>query len=216
LLAELSQVEFYVEIIYAQGINFTIKFAVYEPRPVDYGNSEEAILAVLYANIYFIYKCIDLLDTVRQIPRELVHFFIPKTLFTQVFIILKKNDRQLSFLHIYHHTSMIVLGYIGAKWLPGGPPSMLVVLNTFVHIAMYTYYLLLIFKPELRNSSWKKHLTQLQLVQFVSLTLYFVYSIYVDCGYPKNILWLCIIQGVVLFSLFANFYRITYLKKKTQ
>jgi fatty acid elongase 3 len=42
-------------------------------------------------------------------------------------------------------------------WVP-------ILLNTFVHIVMYYYYLLVIFgyKPW-----WKMHLTDLQLVQFV-------------------------------------------------
>jgi phosphatidylglycerophosphate synthase len=133
-----------------------------------------------------------------------------------VFIILKKNNRQLSFLHRYHHASMILVGYLGAKWLPGGPPSMMVLFNTFVHIVMYTYYLLIAFKPEIRKSSWKKHLTQLQMFQFISLTIYFLHCLRLDCGYPRVFLWFSVTQGIAFFTLFANFYRITYLKKKTQ
>ncbi|XP_068703408.1 very long chain fatty acid elongase 4-like isoform X4 [Montipora foliosa] len=37
-----------------------------------------------------------------------------------VFFILRKKNNQVSFLHVYHHSVMVVLGWTASKWLPGG------------------------------------------------------------------------------------------------
>ncbi|XP_068703411.1 very long chain fatty acid elongase 4-like isoform X6 [Montipora foliosa] len=36
-----------------------------------------------------------------------------------VFFILRKKNNQVSFLHVYHHSVMVVLGWTASKWLPG-------------------------------------------------------------------------------------------------
>lgn len=36
------------------------------------------------------------------------------------FFILRKKDNQLSFLHVYHHSTMFSLWWIGIKWVPSG------------------------------------------------------------------------------------------------
>lgn len=39
------------------------------------------------------------------------------------------------------------------------------IINIFIHVVMYFYYLLTTVKPEYKKSVWwKRHLTQLQLV----------------------------------------------------
>ncbi|XP_028412922.1 elongation of very long chain fatty acids protein 4-like isoform X2 [Dendronephthya gigantea] len=37
-----------------------------------------------------------------------------------VIFILRKKERQISFLHVYHHSSVLILWWIAAKWIPGG------------------------------------------------------------------------------------------------
>jgi hypothetical protein len=36
------------------------------------------------------------------------------------FFILRKKDNQLTFLHVYHHSTMFSLWWIGIKWVPSG------------------------------------------------------------------------------------------------
>lgn len=36
------------------------------------------------------------------------------------FFIIRKKDNQLSFLHIYHHSTMFAFWWIGIKWVPSG------------------------------------------------------------------------------------------------
>jgi len=86
-----------------------------------------------------------------------------------LFLMLKK--KKLEFLHYYHHSMTLMLcfvqlhGQTSLSWLP-------IVLNLMVHVVMYYYYLLTCFGIRVW---WKKHLTTLQIVQFV-LDLIFVYA----------------------------------------
>lgn len=83
----------------------------------------------------------------------------------QVFIILKKNNRQLTFLHIYHHSGMIFASFLGMFFVPNGTSAWVPLVNVFVHAIMYAYYLLSIIKPEYKKSiKMKKTLTQIQMV----------------------------------------------------
>jgi hypothetical protein len=84
----------------------------------------------------------------------------------QLFIVMKKKNSQLTFLHCYHHSFMVLGCYIAVKWLPGGHGLILGLINLFVHGIMYFYYFLTSFKPELKKSLWwKKHITQFQMVK---------------------------------------------------
>lgn len=139
-----------------------------------------------------------------------------KTLkFLQVFIVLKKKNSQLSFLHCYHHGGMVLVAYVAAKWLPGGPGSLLGIINCFVHVIMYSYYFATSIKPKLKESMWwKKYITQVQLTQFAILFVHFLYNSLADnCNYPKLILIFLTVQNGFMFALFADFYRKDYLKK---
>ena len=40
--------------------------------------------------------------------------------FDTLFFILRKKTKQVTFLHVYHHTTMPTLWWIGVKWVPGG------------------------------------------------------------------------------------------------
>jgi len=81
---------------------------------------------------------------------------------TWIFI-LRKSFRQVTLLHIYHHSSItfitanVIYDYAGDFYLP-------TVLNTFVHILMYSHY----FISSLGYKTWwNKYLTYLQLTQFL-------------------------------------------------
>ncbi|CAO1405774.1 unnamed protein product, partial [Diamesa serratosioi] len=81
-----------------------------------------------------------------------------------MFFILRKKDKQLSFLHVYHHSTMFFLSWIGIKFYPTGSTFLPAVVNSFIHVVMYLYYCLTAIGPSMQPYLWwKKYLTLLQL-----------------------------------------------------
>ncbi|GAU98058.1 hypothetical protein RvY_09256-2 [Ramazzottius varieornatus] len=124
-----------------------------------------------------------------------------------VFLILRKKNNQLSFLHVYHHATMILFWYIGARWVAGGSAFFPMMTNSFIHVLMYSYYGLAALGPNVQRFLWwKPYLTQIQMAQFL-LGLYFaVQSFYVPCRFPLWMKLAFIAYMVSLLALFANFY----------
>lgn len=103
--------------------------------------------------LYYIAKISELLDT--------------------VFFVLRKKERQISFLHLYHHTLMPVCAFIGVKYFAGGHGTLLGFINSFIHIIMYAYYLLSAMGPKVQKYLWwKKYITILQIVSYAGLDLF--------------------------------------------
>lgn len=72
--------------------------------------------------IYFIIKIVDLLDTVSlpmfySIPKWVIIFDI---FFIKVIFALRKKDTQISFLHVFHHFSMVANAWSGVYYVAGG------------------------------------------------------------------------------------------------
>lgn len=151
---------------------------------------------MLYIWLYYLTKIIDLLDT--------------------VFFILRKNYRQVTFLHLYHHIGMIFLGFIGYTYVPGGHGVLLVGVNSMVHTFMYFYYFLSVINDQYKKSIWwKKHITQLQIIQFFVIIVHFGQVFFRDdCGYPKWVCCLVIPNNVLIMYLFSKFYYDNYIQKK--
>jgi hypothetical protein len=129
--------------------------------------------------------------------------------FTDTLImILKKNDRQISFLHVYHHASTFFPCWWAAiNFAPGGDVWFICALNSFVHVCMYGYYLLAASGIKV-SASVKKSITTLQMVQFGLLNLQTLYGAFGPHNYrPRIVVVLALIQSVVFMSLFYSFYR---------
>jgi hypothetical protein len=71
----------------------------------------------------------------------------------------------VSFLHVSHHLLMALYMWPSARYLPGGHVSLGGVLNAFVHVIMYAYYLAAALGGACGQwaSSKKKWLTWLQV-----------------------------------------------------
>eukprot|EP00051_Salpingoeca_urceolata_P015750 m.205805 g.205805 ORF g.205805 m.205805 type:complete len:258 (-) comp18491_c0_seq14:216-989(-) len=93
---------------------------------------------------YYFSKCIEFLDT--------------------VFFMLRKKNNQISFLHLYHHSTMFPIWWIGVKWAPGGQSVFGATLNSGVHTIMYLYYFGTAAKIR-PLMVIKKYITILQLVR---------------------------------------------------
>jgi hypothetical protein len=59
-----------------------------------------------------------------------------------LFMTLKQNNHQLTFLHLFHHTSiLIVWGYLLQVGHANGTAYFGAAINSFVHTVMYSHYL---------------------------------------------------------------------------
>lgn len=99
----------------------------------------------------------------------------------------------------------------------GSHSTMLGVINLFVHTVMYSYYFITSLKPIEGTLWWKRHITQLQLLQFGCLTLHFLQVlIHNTCNHPFIISFMGFVQNIFMFLLFFDFYYKAYVKKRPQ
>lgn len=78
---------------------------------------------------------------------------------------------QITFLHVYHHVSTCLFSWGYLKYLPGEQGVIIGLLNSFVHVFMYSYYLIAALGPKYTKYLWwKKYMTWIQLVFLVLFT----------------------------------------------
>ncbi|XP_066919791.1 very long chain fatty acid elongase AAEL008004-like isoform X1 [Clytia hemisphaerica] len=150
---------------------------------------------------YFFSKVIEFLDT--------------------LFFVLRKKNKQISFLHVYHHGSMLILQWSLVKYVPGGVSYFGPMLNCFIHTLMYAYYMLSAFGPHMQKYLWwKKYLTRMQMYQFVLIFLHVSNAMthkYSPNAIPVNVFfWLHWFYMISLFWLFQHFYQNAYRAKKLE
>ncbi|XP_030385974.1 elongation of very long chain fatty acids protein 4-like [Scaptodrosophila lebanonensis] len=142
-------------------------------------------------------------------------FYISKLLeFSDtLFFILRKKWSQLSFLHVYHHSTMFVLCWIIVKWIPTGSTFVPAIMNSFVHIIMYSYYALSTLGPRIQPFLWwKRYLTALQLLQFIIGLLWCVHAVLQRCEYQPWLSYTSVVYMISFLYLFGRFYSQKYTK----
>ncbi|XP_015368723.1 PREDICTED: elongation of very long chain fatty acids protein 4-like [Diuraphis noxia] len=133
-----------------------------------------------------------------------------------IFFILRKKDKQLTFLHVYHHSTMFSLWWIGVKWVPSGSTFLPAMVNSFIHVLMYSYYALSALGPKIEKYLWwKKYLTILQLIQFTTALFLGIHGIKSGCKFPIWMQYLLVIYMISFIVLFGNFYANAYVQKDT-
>ncbi|XP_071952654.1 very long chain fatty acid elongase 4-like [Antedon mediterranea] len=166
----------------------------YRCQTVDYSTSPLAMRMTRVCWWFFFSKVIELLDT--------------------VFFILRKKDNQVTFLHVYHHSSMVVNWWLGVKYVAGGQAFFIGMLNSFVHVVMYSYYALSAIGPHMQKYLWwKRYMTQLQLVQFFGFLFHTGYNMTVECGFPTGFNIAVFLYCFSMVVLFSNFYIKSYKQK---
>lgn len=85
--------------------------------------------------------------------------------------------------------------------------------NSFVHIIMYTYYGLSAMNSPRVNKYlwWKRYLTMMQLVQFVIALVMGVNAIRIGCDFPLWMHYALVLYMVSFLFLFGNFYIHAYI-----
>lgn len=136
--------------------------------------------------------------------------------FTDTFLLLVRK-KPVAFLHSYHHAATLVLTYVQmlehstAQWVP-------IVLNLWVHVFMYYYYAMSALRVRVW---WKKHLTTLQIAQFIIdiFVIGYAYAVFIRGGFSEDACYgtskAAVVGGVILASylvLFVRFFLQTYNK----
>ncbi|XP_025062701.1 elongation of very long chain fatty acids protein 1 isoform X1 [Alligator sinensis] len=165
--------------------------------PVDTSQSPQALRMVRVAWLFVFSKFIELTDTV-------------------IFVVRKKSE-QVTFLHVFHHSVLPWSWWWGARFGPGGMGSFHAMVNSMVHVVMYFYYGLSAAGPAFQKYLWwKKHITAIQLLQFVIVSIHISqYYFMPSCNYQFPIfIHLIWIYGTIFFILFSNFWYQSYTKGK--
>lgn len=135
--------------------------------------------------------------------------------FDTIFIVLRRKWRQLSFLHVYHHTSIFLFYWLNINTAYDGDVYYTVILNSFVHLVMYFYYFLKTFNVPV-PIVLKELVTNIQLLQFFTMISQAAYLLYRGCPYPPRITAAYFVYIISLIVLFLDFKRKTYSGKKTE
>ncbi|KAF0759124.1 hypothetical protein DYB37_006186 [Aphanomyces astaci] len=159
----------------------------YSPMPCNAFNATSPVMGnVMW--LFYISKILDFADT--------------------FFIIAGKKWKQLSFLHVYHHLTIFSIYWLNFRALYDGDVYLTIILNGFIHTIMYTYYFV---SSHTKTIWWKKYLTTLQLIQFVTMNVQAVLIISKECqGPPQNIAVLYLVYIQSLFWLFMHFFITSY------
>ena len=87
-------------------------------------------------------------------------------------MLLRGNIKQFSFLHVIHHAMMPTVWWWALRYCPGGDSYFGALLNSFIHVLMYSVYVLSLWKIRVP----KQWLTVAQMLQFVLVMGYTVVS----------------------------------------
>lgn len=159
---------------------------------VDTSNNEYELRIANVVWWYYISKCMEFMDT--------------------FFFILRKKENQLSFLHIYHHSTMFCVWWAGTRFVPGGSVLTAVMVNCFVHVLMYSYYALAAMGPHIqRYLWWKKYLTMMQLVQFAAGVTVGIHLIVSGCQFTRWMQYVFVCYALSFLLLFSDFYKNAYM-----
>ncbi|XP_055527088.1 elongation of very long chain fatty acids protein 1-like [Wyeomyia smithii] len=168
----------------------------WECKGPDFSNDEHSIGFARAAYFTYLLKMTELIETVMYAMR-------------------KKNN-QISFFHVYHHCYAVITSHGFAKYGGGSMLSYTIIVNSIVHVFMYSYYLSSIFAKQLPFSlvPFKKVITILQITQLTSVLVNLCYAMSASCSVP---LLHCVFHGpnmALQIKLFADFYASRYKPKQ--
>jgi len=186
----------------------------------------EELAPLAWKNGIFSVGCVASLTwTPRMEFYQLINYYLKYLhLLDTVFLSLKKKPIQ--FLHIFHHSGSALLGYYHLNTQPSRRAAgswIIVTLNLAEHVVMYYYYYVTSNGVKIW---WKKHLTFVQIAQFmidIVVICHGLYSHMAATYFPDTLPYLddcdvgdlnIAISSVALLSgyliLFLNFYLRTY------
>ncbi|CAO1436637.1 unnamed protein product [Diamesa serratosioi] len=169
------------------------------------------------------WKCINIIDTNEPIDKASIgwiylywYAFLVRVaeLIETVFFSLRKKQNQVSILHVYHHVSTIIFVWSFFKFSCEMTEIYIAVINSLIHIIMYSYYLLSTYKVlDKYLKVFKPILTSMQLIQFVVIFGQCIVALMPSCQSSKIIFGAMLADIVFLFYMFGDFFIKNYTKK---
>ncbi|XP_022654375.1 elongation of very long chain fatty acids protein AAEL008004-like isoform X2 [Varroa destructor] len=130
------------------------------------------------------------------------------------FFLLRKKFSHITTLHYTHHALVVWSGWVWLLYGADGQTLLGLIVNSGIHVVMYTYYFLAALGPHMQPYLWwKRYITTAQISQFIFLMIHILIPLIYDCGYPKGMIYLAFAQGVIGLTLFINFYIQSYIRK---
>jgi elongation of very long chain fatty acids protein 4 len=97
---------------------------------------------------------------------------------------------------------------VNYRALYDGEVFLSIMINSFIHTIMYTYYFV---SSHTKNIWWKKYLTAMQMIQFMTLNVHGFLIMQKKCSStPYRIIFFYLIYSQTLFWLFMNFFIRSY------
>lgn len=171
----------------------TSKMDLFGPHYIFLINNQFTTHMKLNVYIHYLSKYLDFLDT--------------------LFIVLRKKNSQMSFLHVYHHATIgVIWGYLLFTGYGNGTAGFGAFINSIVHFLMYGHYLVTSFG--IRNPL-KVFITRFQIIQFYFCLLHVPLALYLDKYIPARLCYIQMGYHITMVGLFTQFYAKTYNEKKT-
>ncbi|XP_066146951.1 very long chain fatty acid elongase AAEL008004-like [Euwallacea fornicatus] len=145
-----------------------------------------------------------------------VYFLKMSELIETIFFNLRKKANQISTLHVYHHSSTFAMSWIACKYVGGAAASVPLMLNSFIHILMYTYYFLSSLGPKWQKklAPWKPKLTIAQMIQFTIILIHALLNLQPGCRSPRLFIAAFIPNVILVYKMFYDFYKANYIKQR--
>lgn len=129
-----------------------------------------------------------------------------------LFMVLAKKTRQFTFLHVWHHGSIVPLfAFYLSSGRGAGSIAALPIWNSLIHVLMYAHYLVAslgIFK----NMWWKPILTSCQIGHHMLIMVYmFLNRAYANPDITTPVFVSGVVWGLSILGLFCSFYVQQYL-----
>jgi elongation of very long chain fatty acids protein 7 len=102
---------------------------------------------------------------------------------------------------------MPVSWWFGVKFVPGGFGTFHAMLNSFIHFLMYIYYGLSACGPRFQKYLfWKRYMTSMQMIQFVTVMIHSAQLLFIKCNYPTIFVYWIGLYAIIFLVFFTNFY----------
>merc|ERR1712154_755364 len=170
----------------------------------------ESLLIVKRNNFYFLpfssSHCNDFNFEQPLFGNLLWLFYVSKIFdfFDTFFIIFGRKRRQFTFLHIYHHITIYLVYWLNVN----------VDFDDDVSFT-YCYYLICMHLAKGQSVWWKKHLTTMQMAQFLAMNIHAILLLANGCNdAPPRVTTLYLVYIMSLFAMFLNFFNRSYKKQK--